>query len=403
MVKHILNIALLIFLNANLYAQTTEQIDKKNIELNGIRSEIGKLENELSEKKKIEKESLAVLENINQQSLLLNRLINKLVIEENAKEREIQKITFEIDSVEASMKKLKGEYAKYVVWVYKQGPNSLLKFLVNAGSFNQAMLRYKYLSYITSKHEQILEELATKKNILIELNAKLGVELHDKEVLVTQKNKEQSTLSNKKDEKQNLITNLKKDQKAIENEIIEKQRAEIQIKNFITKLVEEERKRLARLREAKLKNEKTPVAYDYDYSGFENFTSLKGSLGWPVTGGSIVRKFGENRNEKLNTVTLNYGVDIKTNSTSDVVAVAEGIVSAINWIPGYGSIVILTHKNEFRTVYGHLADIKVQEGDHISGGTKIGVVDESLEGRVMHFEIWNERNYQNPEVWLVKK
>jgi len=391
-----------VLLGIAIKAQTTQQIDDQNLQLNNLRTEISKLENELIEKKKIEKESFQVLDKLNHQSLLLNKLINKLIIEESIKEREVNTITQAIDSVEKSMVKLKEDYSKYIVWIYKQGPNSLLKYLLNSDSFNQAIIRYKYLGYITSKNEKILAELKDKKESLISLNAQLRDELREKEILVTQKNNEQEILSSKKDEKQTLLTNLQKDQKAIEEEIIEKQKAEIQIKNIIAKLVEEERRRQARLREAKLKNEKTPAKYNYSYDNFENFSNLKGSLGWPVNG-DIVRKFGENRNEKLNTVTLNYGVDIKTNSSSDVFAVAEGIVSAIDWIPGYGSIIILTHKNEFRTVYGHLSDISVQEGDRIKGGTRIGTVDQSLEGTVMHFEIWNERNYQNPEVWLVRR
>ena len=145
------------------------------------------------------------------------------------------------------------------------------------------------------------------------------------------------------------------------------------------------------------------LSANYDYSEFENFVDLKGRLGWPVSRGTISRKFGKNRNKKLNTISLNYGIDIKTRRFAKVKAVAGGIVSAIDWIPGYGSVLILTHKNNFRTVYGHLTDITVSEGDRINAGTVIGRVDESLEGNVLHFEIWRSRNYQNPTKWLVKK
>ena len=84
-------------------------------------------------------------------------------------------------------------------------------------------------------------------------------------------------------------------------------------------------------------------------------------------------------------------------------AVAEGIVSVIDWIPGYGSVIIITHKNEYRTVYSHLSDLYVSEGDKVKMGSVIAKVGESLEGNILHFEIWNSRSNQNPEVWLVKK
>jgi len=130
---------------------------------------------------------------------------------------------------------------------------------------------------------------------------------------------------------------------------------------------------------------------------------LKGKLNWPIQHGKIIRKFGENVNNNLNTITLNYGVDIKATSDLNVKAVAEGVVSAIDWIPGYGSVVIVTHKGDYRTVYSHLSDLYVSEGDKVRMGNVIAKVGESLEGNVLHFEIWNSRNNQNPEVWLVKK
>ncbi|MDZ7765413.1 MAG: M23 family metallopeptidase [Melioribacteraceae bacterium] len=121
------------------------------------------------------------------------------------------------------------------------------------------------------------------------------------------------------------------------------------------------------MRLARMNNEE--VKLDYNYDDFENFSALEGSLNWPVKSGKIRRNFGENRNEKLNTVTLNYGVDIETPKEEEVYAVAEGIVSAVEWIPGYGSVIILTHKNNYRTVYGHLSEIHINEGDKVNGGT----------------------------------
>ncbi len=124
---------------------------------------------------------------------------------------------------------------------------------------------------------------------------------------------------------------------------------------------------------------------------------------WPVASGNIVRDFGENQNKKLKTVTLNYGIDIKSKPNEQVFAVAEGVVSVIDWIVGFGSIIIITHKGDFRTVYGHIDNIEVKENDIVKAGTKLGTVNQSLEGNIVHFEIWDERNYQNPQLWLVKK
>jgi septal ring factor EnvC (AmiA/AmiB activator) len=204
-----------------------------------------------------------------------------------------------------------------------------------------------------------------------------------------------------------------------------KRSAESKIKNLIAKLIEneerkrkEERERIAKMESDKLRNENrtksistgkkdvnNDAVYDINIStsGLSSFSALKGKLSWPVSGGHIIRHFGEDRNAKLNTVTLNYGVDIKASSDLNIKSPADGVVSAIDWIPGYGSVIILTHKDGYRTVYSHFSDIFVKEGDKVKPGSVIAKIGESLEGFIVHFEIWNSRNNQNPEIWLARK
>jgi septal ring factor EnvC (AmiA/AmiB activator) len=263
------------------------------------------------------------------------------------------------------------------------------------------------LKYISEKNANTLDKLLVSKTQLNDLMINLEHEKNEKEMLAKQKMNEQDELKRKEKEKKELLGHLKKDQKLITQEISSKRKAEIVIKNLVAQLIEIDRERRAKFHEQKAADKKGVVykknEQNFDYSAFENFVQLKGKLGWPIKEGRIVRNFGENKNERLNTVTLNYGIDISVKGEQNVLAVAEGIVSAIDWIPGYGSIVIVTHRGEFRTVYGHVANIAVKEGDRIKGGNPIGRVNESLEGNILHFEIWNERNYQNPEIWLARK
>lgn len=384
-----------------LVAQSNEEIEQQNKALQNLRSEISNLQNKLNDLSTQEKRSLQALQNINQQNVLLSQLISKLKKEERQKEVEITRLSSEISRLESEMMKLREDYSRYVVWLYKNRKGSFLKFLLNAESINQALIRYKYLNYITDEKEETLTQLRTKKEQIENLIDKRESEKVEKERLVSEKKQEQDNLQEKKSESESIIAELKDDQNSIVSEIEEKRIAETQIRNLIAKLIEEERKRQEAIRLARMNNKK--VTYDYSYDNFENFANLEGKLNWPVKAGRIIRNFGENRNEKLNTVTLNYGVDITTEKGELVNAVAEGIVSAIEWIPGYGSVIIITHKNNFRTVYGHLSEINVNEGEKVEGGTFLGKVNESLEGNILHFEIWNERNYQNPEVWLVRK
>jgi len=413
-------------------AQEKKQIEQKKVELSGIKKEIAELEAEINSRTQKEKESYAAVENYSRQNFLLNKLVNKLRAEEKEKEDEIAASSGEIVKLEREIKQLKENYSKYVLSIYKNGKSSELAGLFDSKSLEQAVLRYKYLQKFSDSREKDLKDLKLNKEKLIAIKSKLESEKKEKEQLAGQKETEEKQLEVKLTEGKKILSKIRNDKAELRKDLDAKRSAEIKIKNLITRLIEdaekkrkEEAARLAKIEREKAARSKavakipkdtktetsaspkTEIAEDYDVdlstSSFSSFSALKGRLNWPVSGGKIIKKFGENRNAKLNTVTLNYGVDIQATSDLSVKSVAEGVVSAIDWIPGYGSIIIVTHKGDYRTVYSHLSEIHVKEGDKVKMGTVLAKVGESVDGNILHFEIWNSRTNQNPEIWLARK
>ncbi len=399
MVRGILNIFFALVLLGNLVvAQSGRSVDTENKRLESIKNEIEKLQTQLHSKTKLEKQSVKYLNTIEKKILLLNKYINELKREGQKNEREIRKLNKNISKVEKRQKELKELYSKYVVWYYKYGNRSKLKLFLNSGSLNEAVVRLKYFRIISDRVEGLLSDLTKNEKELKALKQRVASKLKKQKLLIAQKQKEQRNLLVSKKQKQRLLAKLRKDKNSIALQLQIKQKAEKEIESRIAALIKAEQERLAK-RKA---DNKLPEA-KYDYSGFENFNRLKGRLGWPVSYGRISRRFGKIINPKLKTVSLNYGIDIKTKKNASVRAVAGGIVSKIDWLPGYGSVIIITHKNNFRTVYGHVTDITVNEGDRVNAGTVLGKVDDSLEGYVLHFEIWKSRQYQNPTRWLARR
>ncbi|MFA7287931.1 MAG: peptidoglycan DD-metalloendopeptidase family protein [Melioribacteraceae bacterium] len=393
---------IIVLISAALFGQSKDSVAVKNKELNQLRNDIVSLERELRSISSKEKESLTALQKISQQNLLLNKVINTLISEEKIKLKEIKEIENQIGIIEKKISLMREKYSNYLVWVYKNIGSSPFKYLLSSSSLNQAVMRIRYLQYISESNEKTIGNLESNKKELASLKSQLHNEFDEKEFLVNQKKLEQGILVEKENDRRELIDKLKKNQVTISEEIDEKRKAEIEIKNLISKLIEKERERKSKLLEKKAEG-KPVVDYNYNYANLAEFGQLKGKLIWPIRDGKIVRKFGENRNERLNTVTLNYGIDINVKGNDNIYNVGEGIVSVIDYIPGFGTVLIITHKNEFRTVYGHIKDIRVREGDKVKGGDILGTISESLEGKILHFEIWNERNFQNPEVWLVRR
>ena len=407
-------ITVIVFLAGSFAFSQQKKIDEKKNELTEIKKQINDLEKQVNQKTRKEKDTYSTLANYNQQNFLLNKLINKLKKEERQKEKEIVKSKSEISSLEKEIKTLKENYSKYVVSIYKYGTPEELEMLINSKSFQQALLRFKYLQKFTERRKTDLEDIKASIAKLNKLKARLEKEKREKELLAKEKEAEERDLSAKMKESNKILAAIKHDKRELKNEIEAKKGAEDKIKNLIANLIEKENRRreeAARLANANANKEKNnesisnESSYDVDLStnNFSSFSTLKGKLNWPVRKATIIRKFGQNKNKKLNTVTLNYGVDMKVFNDMDVKAVADGVVSAIDWIPGYGSVVIVTHKGDFRTVYSHLGDIFVNEGDKLKTGSLIGKVGESLEGNILHFEIWNARDHKNPSVWLAKK
>lgn len=404
MVKYFRYIVLLIFVSSVTFAQTNDNIELKNNELANIKTRILELENELKSKKGDEASAIKILDKINHQTHLLNQIIKDLSIEEAIIEKRIVKISNQIGKLQTEVSDLKKDYSDYVKWLYVNNKESKWNFLLKSDSFNQAIMRYKYFNYITERNAKKVTQLKTSKEELEKSNLALKSENLEKQKVENEKKNEVARLEKRKKEKTELISSLNKVKSNIEKEIDEKRKYEIEIKARIAKLIEAEREKERKLREERFKNNSTePIIPKVNYAKFESFSDLKGKMTWPVSKGEIIRDFGENKNQKLKTVTLNYGIDIKSKPNEKVFAVADGVVSVIDWIVGFGSIIIVTHKGDFRTVYGHIDNIEVNEDDIVKAGTKLGTVNQSLEGDIVHFEIWDERNYQNPQLWLVKK
>ena len=422
--KYFVILLIVLIASGKLFSQE-EEIKAKQGQLSSIKDEITSLETELKSKTRKEKESFSAIENYSRQSFLINKLIGSYRTEEKQKEAKISESEQKISQLEDEIKQLQKNYAKYIKAAYMHGQPDELEMVVDAASVQQALLRLKYLEKFSEQRTKDIAKLKESKEQLIVEKEILKKEKEAKAQLAADKEKEESTLLSRLDERKRILKIIKHDKSELKKEIEAKKQAEIKIRSLITNLIAEaERKKKEeadRLAREKLKGDVRPAedmadikaenntgessAYDVNLStsDFASFSSLKGRLNWPVANGKIIRKYGENRNNKTNTVMLNYGVDIAASKDINVKAVSDGVISAIDWIPGYGSVVIVTHKGDYRTVYSHLSEIYVNEGDKVKPGSVIAQVGDSIEGKILHFEIWNSRENQNPEVWLARK
>ncbi|PIQ11252.1 MAG: hypothetical protein COW71_01190, partial [Ignavibacteriales bacterium CG18_big_fil_WC_8_21_14_2_50_31_20] len=314
--KHILLIILFPFV---IFAQSNNNIALKNNELANIKSRIIELEKDLKDKQVTEAEEIKILEKINHQTHLLNKIIKDIGIEEKKIENRINKISTKVENIKSEVADLKREYSDFVKWLYVNSKDSKWNFLIKSNSFNQAIMRYKYFNYITASNEKKVNLIVENKKKLEKSTLDLKLENEEKRKIEAEKISEIERLTKRRIEKTDLIAKLNKVKRNIEKEIEEKRKYEIEIKARIAKLIEEEREKERKLREERFNNNSTePIIPKVNYAKFENFSDLKGKMTWPVSNGKIIRDFGENKNQKLKTVTLNYGIDIKSKPNEKV-------------------------------------------------------------------------------------
>ncbi len=131
---------------------------------------------------------------------------------------------------------------------------------------------------------------------------------------------------------------------------------------------------------------------------------LKGKLPWPVSG-KVVEQFGLHKNPETETVTENPGIEIAASPDAPVSSVAEGVISSVSWLRGFGNVCIVQHPGAFYSVYARLGEVQVKSGQAVNSGSAIGYpgFDPASEEYRVHFEIWSGRDKRDPVEWLSRK
>ncbi len=101
----------------------------------------------------------------------------------------------------------------------------------------------------------------------------------------------------------------------------------------------------------------------------------------------------------LKVMRAHQGVDYGAPMGTAVRSVGDGVVDFAGVQNGYGNIIILQHRNGYKTVYAHLSRINVRKGESVSQGQNIGAVGATgwATGPHLHFEYRINGVYTDPQ------
>ncbi len=394
---NLIKILTLVILTTLLLAQSdlNNKIQDQSKALEQIRGEIATFKKDLEKNKHKEQTLLQELTKTEKQMSLNEKLMNQLSYEIREKRQQIREHEQTIRDNSEKIADLKRQIARQFVYLYKKGQYSDLELLLTAQNINQAFYRYKYLRIINDIHKTNKEKIKQKIRTTELLKAQVQKDIKDRQLMIAEKNSVSKQLKQQKTLRSRQLEKAKRNQKYYAQKIKEKEQAAREVANILAELEKEKEKRAIEIaRERSLRGEKDNIP----------FGEKQGKLFWPVEG-EVVGRFGQHRHPKLKTITENSGIDIKARKGVPVIAVADGVVTTITYIRGYGRTIIIDHGDNYYSVYTHVDNVNVRQDQYVARHAKIAEIgdSDSFDGALLHFEIWNNNKKLNPEDWLQKQ
>lgn len=108
----------------------------------------------------------------------------------------------------------------------------------------------------------------------------------------------------------------------------------------------------------------------------------------PVSG-NVISPFGWRVHPVSKQEMMHEGIDIEAALGTNIRATAAGNVKSVTESALYGKTLILEHSQDLDTVYGHLGEILVKQGDIVSQGQVIGKVGKTgmASKSILYFEV----------------
>jgi septal ring factor EnvC (AmiA/AmiB activator) len=280
----------------------------------------------------------------------------------------------ELKNLEDRIERQKGEQGRRLVAYYRLGKTGMLPVLFSEASPPEKFRNLDSLKRLLVADWERLEAFHDLQQERLEVGAAVEERLQaEKEALATHRER-QKALKESRQKKNALLFRIDQDKDLHERMLAELRDAE-------KELLE----RIRRKPPPKVEVRKGPLG------------AQKGKLSWPVAG-KVHRKFGISKSVR------SKGIDIKAKPGAPVQAVWGGSVAFADWFRGYGKLMIIYHGEKDYTVVAHLSELKKRKGERVEVGELVGHAGTtgSVDGCLVHFEVWHGGTPEDPLKWLRK-
>ena len=312
-----------------------------------------------------------------------------------ALEAEIRVRKAEVARIQGRLDTLSFYYGRLVRNAYKNRDSRIwYMYILSSRDLGQAWRRYSYLRDLSASMNVQARKIKETRAELEEEMAQLEQKQAEAREARTLRQQEVNKLQKEESESQALVNKLNKDKKRYQNELAAKRKQVEALNREIERII-----RAAMESKGTRKGGKKPGA-PIDYKLGNEFSSNKGKLPWPAEG-PVIDHYGQHYHPVFKNVKLpfNNGMTIGLSKGTAVKAVFNGTVKQIVVMPGYNQCVLVQHGNYF-SFYCKLGSVSVKPGEKVKTGQVLGTVDTIAGETALHFQIWEGRSPQNPELWL---
>jgi murein DD-endopeptidase MepM/ murein hydrolase activator NlpD len=378
---------------------------------------INKLKGTLKDNlQKAEAQEIALQQQLQETRDTINQTMDKIAATERRiaeLERQIAALDAQIAEEQQELRKTKAEYATFVRSVYKSNTNPLAQLLA-APDFQGFLNRAVAIEHLTYLSNRLMDHIRLV-DILLH-NQQEGVKTKKQEAdkdradLVDQK----AALLAQQAHQQDLENRLRQSIAQVKWELVAINGQSAALAQRIADM------EIARQDQLIAEAEQAAWQQAQFWMQHNLFTlpnaganhSTKYPLIWPLQQGSITLVFGP-CSQAFEPPGFGYphfhtGVDVAYNQGTPILAADDGVVvatgsSLINGqLVGYGNYIIVAHRNNFFSLYGHLLGFQVKAGDGVHQGQLIGYEGSTgnSTGPHVHFEYRYGGQPTNPLPYL---
>jgi murein DD-endopeptidase MepM/ murein hydrolase activator NlpD len=392
---------------------SADDIDDAQIRLQVINRLKGTLKDNLQ---KAQAQEIALQQQLQETKDTINQTVGKIAATELRiadLESQIAALDAKIAQEQLRLRRTKQQYAEFVRTVYKSDADPLAQLLA-APDFQGFLNRAVAIEHLTYLSDRLMAEIHD-----------LDLQLHEQQNTVKGKKQEaDKERADLVDQKAALLQ-----QQAHQQDLETKLRQSIARVKYELKVIDGQSAALAQriaemeiARQDQLIAEAEQAAWQQAQFWMQNNLfnlpnaganhSTKYPLIWPLQQGSLTLLFGP-CTQVFEPPAFGYahfhtGVDIAYNQGSPILAADDGVVVAASssvlngQLVGYGNYIIVAHRNNFFSLYGHLLGYVVKAGDSVHQGQLLGYEGSTgnSTGPHVHFEYRYGGQPTNPLPYL---